>query len=117
MACGDLLGAANHLVSEEARNMSRLGRFGHFVLPVALVTASLQIASAVETTKANPNASHWQNGEVRWQQKWVRFDQLPSDAARNLALYEKTRDTYPATLEGRLALADWCAKHRLADQE
>lgn len=97
--------------------MSRLGRVSLLASSAALLLAFAESATAVETKKPDANAQHWRNGEVRWLQRWVRFDELPSDIARALAFYEKTRDAYPTTVEGRLALADWCAKHRLADQE
>jgi hypothetical protein len=61
----------------------------------------------------------WQTGHVQSQQGWVMFDEVPAMALRDghLATYRAIRDRYPATAEGQMALARWCAAHKLPDQQ
>jgi hypothetical protein len=61
----------------------------------------------------------WQTGHVQLQQGWVKFDEVPAIASRDgrLATYRAIRDRYPATVEGQMALARWCAAHKLPDQQ
>jgi len=60
----------------------------------------------------------WQTGQVRHQDKWLKFDELPDLLAddNRLAEYRRRREQTPNTAEGQLALAEWCAKHKLVDQ-
>ncbi len=61
----------------------------------------------------------WQTGHVQLQHGWVKFDEVPAIVSRdgNLATYPAIRDRYPATVEGQMALARWCAAHKLPDQQ
>jgi hypothetical protein len=60
----------------------------------------------------------WQSGRVKHQNQWVRFDQLPDLLAEDsrTAQYRHRRQKAPQTVEGQLALAQWCARHKLEDQ-
>lgn len=61
----------------------------------------------------------WHTGHVRVHDKWLKFDELPELAAEDqrLSAYGSVRREYPKTLQGRLALAEWCAKKKLIDQQ
>ncbi len=61
----------------------------------------------------------WQTGHVQLPHGWVKFDEVPAIASRDghLATYRAMRDRYPATVEGQMALARWCAAHKLPDQQ
>ncbi len=61
----------------------------------------------------------WHRGFVRYQNKWIKAEDLPAAAAQDprLVAYQKIRGDYADTVEGQLALADWCAKRGLAEQE
>lgn len=61
----------------------------------------------------------WHTGHVRHNKQWVKFDELPKLSAEDarLTAYERGRGQYPKTLQGRLALAEWCAKRKLIDQQ
>ncbi len=60
----------------------------------------------------------WQTGHVRHQNKWRRFDQLAELLAddRRVAEYRRRREETPATVEGQMELARWCAMHSLPDR-
>ncbi|MEQ8789756.1 MAG: polymorphic toxin-type HINT domain-containing protein [Pirellulaceae bacterium] len=61
----------------------------------------------------------WHRGYVRWQNKWVKAEEIPAKAESDarVAAYRKVRDDYPPTAAGQLELANWCAKKGLADRE
>ncbi len=75
------------------------------------------IQSALEQVPDYPPAL-WQSGHVRHQNQWVRFDELPDLLAEDsrMAEYRHRREEAPQTLEGQLALAQWCAKRKLDEQ-
>lgn len=60
----------------------------------------------------------WHAGFVWAYDQWLTADELSDFAAkdRRLAEYRKLRGEYAQTVEGQLALADWCAKRKLIDQ-
>ena len=64
--------------------------------------------------------ARWQLGYIKDPQRgWLKHEQwlgIPKLAAR-LASYERQREQAKDTPEGQIALADWCAEHKLADQE
>src|SRR5208282_3354820 len=65
-------------------------------------------------------AAWWQIGfvyDLRWRE-WLRWNELPPRAAKDEALveYRKTREKRPETVDGQLALAGWCSKHKLEEQ-
>jgi hypothetical protein len=64
--------------------------------------------------------ARWQLGYVKDQQRgWLQHEKwlgIPKLASR-LTAYERQRKEAKDTPEGQLALADWCAEHKLADQE
>lgn len=76
------------------------------------------LASALEQLPGYAPAL-WHSGHVRLHDKWLKFDELPKLVAEDdrLAAYRRVRDQYPKTLQGRLALAEWCAKNKLAEQQ
>lgn len=61
----------------------------------------------------------WHSGRVGVRDGWVKYDELPKLAAEDerLTAYRHVRQKYPKTLQGRLALAEWCAKQKLVDQQ
>ena len=63
--------------------------------------------------------AHWQAGFVRTGKEWRSYDdEAPSNAdSEKLRLYREERANTSETGEGQLALAEWCRKNRLADQE
>jgi hypothetical protein len=75
------------------------------------------LQSALEQVPDFPPAL-WLTGHVRHQNRWVKFDEFPDLLAgdRRLGEYGRRRAKTPHTVEGQLALARWCSKHKLADQ-
>ncbi len=63
--------------------------------------------------------AHWQAGQVRTADGWVRYDQFATvDNRQDLRnQYRELRRRNPGTLKGNLELADWCRSHGLRDQE
>ncbi|MEN6452514.1 MAG: polymorphic toxin-type HINT domain-containing protein [Thermoguttaceae bacterium] len=76
------------------------------------------LREALTATPDDP-AVHWQLGEVRRQDKWVS----PADAAKaaendpRLAEYRRRRDAAGPNVADQTALALWCRKNRLDDQQ
>ena len=76
------------------------------------------LAQAPEMSPDNAQV-HWQLGEVRVQGKWMS----PADAAkaaqadRRLAEYVRRRDAAGPIVADQAALARWCRKNRLDDQQ
>lgn len=64
-------------------------------------------------------AAMWHRGFIRVGKEW----QPVNDAAKQLTedarfqQYQEIRGNYPETVAGQLALANWCQKRRLVDQE
>lgn len=73
--------------------------------------------AAAETPDFAP--AMWHRGYVRWQNKWVRAEDIPAKAENDprVAAYRRIRDDYPLTAAGQLELANWCAKKGLPDRE
>jgi hypothetical protein len=66
------------------------------------------------------DAAWWQSGflfDLKWKE-WLRWDEVPARAAKDesLAEYRKMRGKYAETVDGQVALARWCAKHKLEEQ-
>lgn len=61
----------------------------------------------------------WQSGYVRQQNQWLKYSEVPPRAKsdRRLEAYRQARTQYPDTVEGQLALANWCAARKLTDQQ
>jgi len=76
------------------------------------------LESALKQLPDHPPAK-WHSGYVRHQNRWVKADDIPKllEDDRRLELYRQRRDKCPETVGGHLALADWCAERRLANQE
>jgi hypothetical protein len=57
----------------------------------------------------------WQSGHVQLHNKWVPFDEVPerTENIRALKAYRRVRERAPQTVEGQLALAEWCAEQKL----
>ncbi len=75
------------------------------------------LQSALEQVPDFPPAL-WQSGHVQHQNQWVRFDELPDLLTEDprLAEYRHRREKTPETVDGQLALAEWCAKSKLEDR-
>jgi hypothetical protein len=60
----------------------------------------------------------WHSGYVREDNRWMKFDESPDCSPDDdlLAEYRQRRQEAEETVEGQLALARWCARHRLHDQ-
>jgi len=76
------------------------------------------LQSALEQLPDYPPAL-WQKGYVLDRKKWRKFDDLAELVTDNsrLAAYWRKRDKTPDTIEGHLAVAAWCGKRRLTDQQ
>jgi len=63
--------------------------------------------------------ARWHSGYVARRDKWVKYDELPGITADDTryAAYRFAREKADETVEGQLALADWCLRRKLADQE
>jgi hypothetical protein len=63
--------------------------------------------------------ARWQSGFVRWDGQWLKVDEVPERARDNeqLAAYRKRRDQLIDTADNQRALAQWCHKHKLPDEE
>lgn len=76
------------------------------------------LAKAVE---ASPDyaPARWHRGEVQIDGKWVASAEAPAalESDRRLENYRFFRSQQPDTVAGHLAIADWCAKRGLAEQE
>ena len=63
--------------------------------------------------------AHWHKGEVRVGNQWLPASG-PIESLNEKRLresYEHRRESAADSVDGQLALADWCAKHRLPAQE
>ena len=76
-----------------------------------------KLQSALEKVPDH-EAALWQSGYVLERKKWRNPDEVAALAAGDLRLaaYRRQRETTSDTIEGQLALAQWCAKRRLTDQ-
>ena len=64
-------------------------------------------------------ATHWQLGQVWIDGKWLTPDQAQKFAAgdKRLAQYRTLRNRSVLTVDSQAALARWCRKNKLADEE
>ncbi|MCA9266850.1 MAG: hypothetical protein KDA41_00190, partial [Planctomycetales bacterium] len=78
----------------------------------ALLTSALAHAPDLET-------AHWHLGQVRDNGKWVDFEDLAGALTDlpKMAEYRRKRDAAADDVAGNMALADWCARMRLPEQE
>jgi hypothetical protein len=75
-------------------------------------------AAAAQSPEYGP--ARWHQGYVKDDKRgWLKFDEYLQvrKVAATLAKYERERELAPDTVQGQLALADWCAGERLAGQE
>lgn len=74
--------------------------------------------SALELDE-NHSAAWWHSGFVRLYHQWLRYDEVAAFAEKDVRLtaYRRVRSEHPQTVEGQLALAQWCAKKKLADRQ
>ena len=73
---------------------------------------------ALQLAPDQPSA-HWNKGEVRVGNQWLPASgpiESPNEK-RLRESYEQRRATAADSVDGQLALADWCAKHHLRAQE
>jgi len=61
----------------------------------------------------------WHSGFVRFENKWTKADDIPhaSKVQKDLVAYDEQRDQSPQTASGQLRLVNWCAAHKLFEQE
>lgn len=59
--------------------------------------------------------ARWHSGYVRYDDAWLKFDELPDLTAgdQRLSDYRRLRKDTPETVAGHLALARWCLEHEL----
>ena len=71
------------------------------------------------TLAPNLDEPHWHSGQVKIANKWVGVDEVPGLLANDLrvAAYDKKRAAARDTVEDQFALADWCAEHKMPEQE
>ena len=67
----------------------------------------------------NDAPAHWQLGQVRVQGKWQSLAEVEQTARQDkrLAEYGRLRDAARRTVADQAALARWCRKNRLEDQQ
>ncbi len=99
--------------------------------PAELVKAALQTEldgpSTLRATllsdalERDPNfaPARWQSGFVRLDGDWVKIDDVPQRATddKRLTAYRKQRDEMVDTADNHRALARWCHKNQLLDEE
>ncbi len=63
--------------------------------------------------------ARWQSGFIRWDDQWLRPDEIARRVARDpqLAEYRKRRNALIDTADNHRQLARWCHSHHLPDQE
>jgi|GEM_PF-644345 len=78
-----------------------------------------QLLREAAATDPKFSAARWHRGLVVDDQgRWVDHEQFVSPGLRaKLAEYERARGKHPDTVEGQLALAAWCGKHKLIAQQ
>jgi hypothetical protein len=61
----------------------------------------------------------WHRGLVQHRNQWIKAEELPNrlNSESRITDYRHVRDRYPATVEGQLELANWCAQRGLQDRE
>ncbi len=76
------------------------------------------LASAVKIAPDYAPA-RWHAGHVNYMNRWVSVDELRQDVGLNkrLTRYEQARAKISPTVDGYLALANWCAENSLPLQE
>ena len=64
-------------------------------------------------------AARWQLGQVRVGDAWLTPAQVENAAQQDprLAEYRRRRDAAAATVDDQVALAQWCRKNNLSDEE
>jgi hypothetical protein len=76
------------------------------------------LAKAAQTSP-DYSPAHWHRGEVRLDGEWVDSKTAPGllESDRRLEQYRYFRSQQPDTVAGHLAIAQWCAKRGLEEQE
>lgn len=104
---------------------------GASATPAELVKAALQSegdgASALRASllsdalERDPDfaPARWHSGFVRYDGSWLKVDDVPERAAadKKLIAYRKQRDAVVDTADNHRALARWCHKNQLPDEE
>jgi len=74
-----------------------------------------------QALKLDPNfaPARWQSGFVKWDDEWRTFEQISRivKGDEQLAEYRKRRDALVDTADSHRALARWCRKNKLIDEE
>lgn len=65
------------------------------------------------------DAAHWHSGHVNIKGKWLTYEEAAaqSQLQPRLAEYRQQREKAIDTVAGQLALANWCQRNRLEEQE
>lgn len=76
------------------------------------------LAMAIKTSPEFAPA-YWHQGHVNYKNRWLKVDDLTTDTdlSKRLGRYEDNRAKVPPTVNGYLALANWCAENSLPMQE
>ncbi len=78
-------------------------------------------ALLAEAIKAQPDfaAARWHSGQIRLGEKWVPLEVAEQQATKagTITEYRRLREQVPATEAGHLAMARWCRRSELANQE
>ncbi len=94
---------------------------GGFLATVCLAWAWPAWAAepAEASSQSSEAASHWRMQEVSFDGKWLTRQQVAEIASRDkrLAEYRKLRDQGVMTVTDQAALARWCKKNNLPDEE
>jgi hypothetical protein len=80
-----------------------------------------QAALLREAIEQSPDdaSARWQSKQIFEDGIWMTLDDVQKKACKDerLAQYDRMRDAAGETVEGQAALARWCRKNKLADQE
>jgi Pretoxin HINT domain len=112
----------NRTLGESKRTESQPQALVQAALKAELTGHSVERAALLEQALAlDPDfaPARWQSGFVRWDGQWLKVDEVPGRARDNeqLAAYRKQRDQLIDTADNHRALAQWCHKHQLPDEE
>ena len=78
-----------------------------------------RLLAAAEQEQPDLPEVKWHRGQVNVRGSWVSIDDIPGllQGDTTLAKYERIRAVSRDSLQGHMALASWCAKNGLVDQQ
>jgi hypothetical protein len=104
---------------EKQRQAEQLVREALAHESLGLSTTRQKLLATALDTDPDFAPANWHQGRIKIGDQWLSVDD-PVETENQQRLrerYEKQRDEAPDTVAGQLALADWCAAHRMTDRE